>query len=171
MSDTWLQFHVGMISLLSVRHCDKTDPSKKKNPAQVIPNGQSYLPSITCTSVLHKKVAWPMRNEIPSNSFLPSMWMLPCSQARIKIRVVCSRAYHALFMHNMLIRPSREELEHFGEPDFIIFNAGECKANSHVEGITSDASVGISLKHNQMVILGTEYAGEMKKGVFRWGPA
>ena len=30
---------------------------------------------------------------------------------RVKIRVVCGRAYHALFMHNMLIRPSREELE------------------------------------------------------------
>lgn len=27
---------------------------------------------------------------------------------RIKIRVVCTRAYHALFMHNMLIRPTEE---------------------------------------------------------------
>ncbi|GMH33496.1 hypothetical protein BSKO_01330 [Bryopsis sp. KO-2023] len=87
-------------------------------------------------------------------------------EARIKIRVVCSRAYHALFMHNMMIRPSQEELDDFGEPDFTIFNAGECKANKHVEGVGSDACVGVSLKHNQMVILGTEYAGEMKKGVF-----
>jgi ATP-dependent phosphoenolpyruvate carboxykinase len=38
--------------------------------------------------------------------------------------VVTERAYHALFMHNMLIRPSLEELEDFGEPDFIIYNAG-----------------------------------------------
>ena len=30
---------------------------------------------------------------------------------RIKVRVVCSRAYHALFMHNLLIRPTPEELE------------------------------------------------------------
>jgi phosphoenolpyruvate carboxykinase (ATP) len=37
---------------------------------------------------------------------------------------VTERAYHALFMHNMLIRPSLEELEDFGEPDFIIYNAG-----------------------------------------------
>ena len=33
---------------------------------------------------------------------------------RIKVRVICARAYHALFMHNMLMRPSRTELENFG---------------------------------------------------------
>lgn len=97
-----------------------------------------------------------------SNNVLTLLW-----QAKLKIRIVCSRAYHALFMHNMLIRPTKEELDNFGDPDFTIFNAGECKANTNVDGITSDTSVGISLKHNQMVILGTEYAGEMKKGVFR----
>ena len=48
-------------------------------------------------------------------------------QARLKIRVICSRAYHALFMHNMLIRPTEEELENFGEPDFTIYNAGGCQ--------------------------------------------
>lgn len=45
---------------------------------------------------------------------------------RIKVRVVCARAYHALFMRNMLIRPSPAELEHF-EPDYVIYNAGSCK--------------------------------------------
>ena len=35
---------------------------------------------------------------------------------RIKIRVITSRAYHCLFMNNMLIRPTKEELLHFGEP-------------------------------------------------------
>ena len=33
---------------------------------------------------------------------------------RLKVRVICSRPYHALFMHNMLIRPTREELAEFG---------------------------------------------------------
>ena len=40
---------------------------------------------------------------------------------RIKVRVICTRAYHALFMQNMLIMPSEEELENFGEPDYVIF--------------------------------------------------
>lgn len=85
---------------------------------------------------------------------------------RIKVRVICARAYHALFMHNMLIRPTPEELENFGEPDFIIYNAGQFPANRFTAGMTSTTSVEINFKRHEMVILGTEYAGEMKKGVF-----
>lgn len=48
---------------------------------------------------------------------------------RKKIRVIASRAYHILFMRNMLIRPTEEELENFGTPDFTIFNAGEFPGN------------------------------------------
>ena len=85
---------------------------------------------------------------------------------QIKIRVICSRAYHALFMHNMLIRPTQDELAQFGEPDYVIFNAGQFPANSHTVGVTSNASVALNFERKEIVILGTEYAGEMKKGVF-----
>ena len=85
---------------------------------------------------------------------------------RIKVRVICARPYHALFMRNMLIRPSREELAAFGEPDCVIFNAGAFPANSHTAGMTSKTSVDLSLERREVVILGTEYAGEMKKAVF-----
>src|SRR5436190_1298938 len=43
---------------------------------------------------------------------------------RLKIRVLCARPYHALFMHTMLIRPTVAELADFREPDYVIFNAG-----------------------------------------------
>jgi len=85
---------------------------------------------------------------------------------RVKVRVICSRAYHALFMHNMLIRPTAEELANFGEPDYAILNAGRFPANRYTEGMTSNTSVDISFERKRVVILGTEYAGEMKKGVF-----
>ena len=85
---------------------------------------------------------------------------------RIKVRVICARAYHALFMHNMLIRPTPEELENYGEPDFIIYNAGQFPANRFTAGMTSTTSIELNFRRNEMVILGTEYAGEMKKGVF-----
>ena len=85
---------------------------------------------------------------------------------RIKVRVVCARAYHALFMHNMLIRPTREELAEFGKPDCVILNAGAFPANRHTPGMTSKTSVDLSLERREVVILGTEYAGEMKKAVF-----
>jgi len=85
---------------------------------------------------------------------------------RVKIRVICARAYHALFMRNMLIRPSDAELERFGEPDLTILNAGAFPANPYTAGMTSTTSVALNFERKEMVILGTEYAGEMKKGVF-----
>jgi len=85
---------------------------------------------------------------------------------RIKVRIVCARAYHALFMRNMLIRPTAQELETFGEPDFTIFNAGEFPANRYTTGMTSTTSVAVNFHRREMVILGTQYAGEMKKGIF-----
>ncbi|CCG82739.1 Phosphoenolpyruvate carboxykinase [ATP] [Taphrina deformans PYCC 5710] len=85
---------------------------------------------------------------------------------RIKVRVVCARAYHALFMRNMLIRPTEEEAKNYGKPDFTIYNAGAFPANRFTTGMTSTTSVAINFKAMEMVILGTEYAGEMKKGVF-----
>jgi phosphoenolpyruvate carboxykinase (ATP) len=85
---------------------------------------------------------------------------------RIKVRVVCSRAYHALFMNNMLIRPHPKELETFGEPDYVIINAGAFSANRYTSGMTSKTSVALHFGRREFVILGTEYAGEMKKGVF-----
>ncbi len=87
-------------------------------------------------------------------------------QHRIRVRVVCALAYHALFMRNMLIRPTEEELAAFGTPDFTIINAGEFPANRYTTGMTSSTSIDINFARREMVILGTRYAGEMKKGIF-----
>lgn len=85
---------------------------------------------------------------------------------RIKVRIVCTRAYHALFMHNMLIRPTAEELADFGEPHYTVFNAGQTDADTSIDGVENKTSVSLNFEAGEMVILGTEYAGEMKKGVF-----
>ncbi len=85
---------------------------------------------------------------------------------RVKARIICTRPYHALFMHNMLIRPSESELAEFGKPDYVVLNAGRFPANRYTFHMTSDTSVDLSLERGEFVILGTEYAGEMKKGIF-----
>ena len=85
---------------------------------------------------------------------------------RIKIRTICARPYHAMFIGTMLINPSRDELQDFGEPDYVIYNAGQFPANRLTKGMTSKTSVDLDIEEREMVILGTEYAGEMKKGVF-----
>lgn len=83
---------------------------------------------------------------------------------RIAVRVITCRAYHALFMQNMLVMPTKEELATF-KPDFTIYNAGTFPCNRHTEGMTSSSSVAMHFRRGEMVILGTEYAGEMKKGI------
>ncbi len=85
---------------------------------------------------------------------------------RVKVRIVCTRPYHALFMRNMLIRPTPQEQEEFNEPDYVIYNAGRFPANRYTSHLTSTTSIYLSFERREMVILGTEYAGEMKKGLF-----
>jgi hypothetical protein len=70
-------------------------------------------------------------------------------------------------MRNMLIRPDPKDLEHF-RPDYTIYNAGSFPANRFIEGMTSGTSVAINMAKKEIVILGTEYGGEMEmeKGVF-----
>lgn len=88
------------------------------------------------------------------------------SEYKVKVRVISSRAYHCLFMYNMLIRPTSEELENFGDPDITIYNAGCFPCNRYTESMTSSTSVNLNLETKEIVILGTQYAGEMKKGIF-----
>lgn len=88
--------------------------------------------------------------------------------SRIKVRVICARPYHALFMWNMLIRPTEQELLEFGEPELVIYNAGGFPANRYTTGMTSKTSVDLSIEHREVVLLGTDYAGEMKKAVFTY---
>ena len=85
---------------------------------------------------------------------------------RIKTRIICTRAYHALFMQNMLIMPTATELADFGEPDYVILNAGGFPANRYTSEMTSKTSIDVNLERKEIVILGTQYAGEMKKGIF-----
>lgn len=50
--------------------------------------------------------------------------------------------------------------------DFNIINAGEFNADPSTENVTSETSVNVNFKEHEAVILGTQYAGEMKKGLF-----
>ncbi len=69
-------------------------------------------------------------------------------------------------MHTMLIRPTAQELTDFGRPDYVLYNAGQFPANQLTVGMTSKTSIDLDFERRELVILGTEYAGEMKKGVF-----
>ncbi len=87
-------------------------------------------------------------------------------KTQIKVRIICTRAYHALFMHNMLIRPTAQQLADYGDPDYVVFNAGGQASDTSVDGVETETSVALNFAKGEFVILGSEYAGEMKKGVF-----
>jgi phosphoenolpyruvate carboxykinase (ATP) len=71
-------------------------------------------------------------------------------------------------MKNMLMRDTESNLaEKFAKgPDFTVINGGEYYADPATEDMTSRSSIGVNFKAKEMVILGSQYAGEMKKGVF-----
>jgi phosphoenolpyruvate carboxykinase (ATP) len=86
---------------------------------------------------------------------------------RMKVRIVCELPYHALFMRNMLVVPKPEELKEFEKGvDFTVLNAGMFRADTLNKGVKQKTSVAINFTDNTMCILGTLYAGEMKKGLF-----
>lgn len=78
---------------------------------------------------------------------------------RLKCRIVCSRAYHALFMKNMLIRPSLEELAgDFAKDeniDFHVFNGGEMRTPAPIKGVPNDCTVIANFTEKTYIVSGS----------------
>ena len=85
---------------------------------------------------------------------------------QLRLTVVNEMAWHNLFAHNMFIRPSSKDEAEKIKANFTIVSAPHFKANPEVDGTASETFVIISFKHRIILIGGTEYAGEMKKGIF-----
>ena len=86
---------------------------------------------------------------------------------RLKVRFIMEVAWQAHFVTNMFIRPTAEELEAFGEPDFVVYNASKATVPNYKElGLNSETAVVFNLTSREQVILNTWYGGEMKKGMF-----
>ena len=89
--------------------------------------------------------------------------------SRLKIRFIMEVAWQAHFVMNMFIRPTKEELANFGEPDFVVMNASKAKVTNYKElGLNSETAVVFNLTEKVQVILNTWYGGEMKKGMFSY---
>ena len=84
----------------------------------------------------------------------------------INVRILAKRAWQAHFVHNMFIRPESNDLDNFS-PDFTIINASDVKNENFKEhGMNSESFVIFHMAKKIAIIGGTEYAGEMKKGIF-----
>lgn len=84
---------------------------------------------------------------------------------RIKARFLVERPYHALFIKQLLIRPTEEELATY-EPDWTIIDLCYLTADPATDGTHGEASIALNFAEKTVLIMGTQYAGEMKKSVF-----
>jgi phosphoenolpyruvate carboxykinase (ATP) len=86
---------------------------------------------------------------------------------RLKVRFIMEVAWQAHFVKNMFIRPTEEELENFGEPDFIVMNGSKTSFKDYAShGMNSEVYIAFNLTEKMQLIGGTWYGGEMKKGMF-----
>lgn len=83
-----------------------------------------------------------------------------------KFRIVNELASQNLFIHQLLIRPTAEELKNYGEADYTILCAPGFKCDPEVDGVHSEAAIMIDYEAHMIVIVGSQYGGEIKKSVF-----
>jgi phosphoenolpyruvate carboxykinase (ATP) len=84
---------------------------------------------------------------------------------RRSLRVYTETAWASIFARNLFRRPSRDELGAF-EPNFTIIDAPSFKADPETEGTRTETAILLHLRRMEILIVGTEYAGEIKKSAF-----
>ncbi|GAA0780785.1 phosphoenolpyruvate carboxykinase [Roseibium denhamense] len=84
---------------------------------------------------------------------------------RLPVRVYTEFAWHSLFIRNLLLRPSAEEIAGF-DPEMTIIDLPSFQADPQRHGCRSETVIAVDLTRKIVLIGGTSYAGEMKKSVF-----
>ena len=83
----------------------------------------------------------------------------------INVRVVSESPWQALFSHNMFLRLGPEDLQRF-VPGFTVLHAPSLKADPSVHGTQSETAVVVNFSAHEVLVVGTWYAGEVKKSIF-----
>ncbi len=86
-------------------------------------------------------------------------------QYRLPVQVINEYAWHNLFVRQLFIRPTAEELRTH-KPEFTIVSAPGFLADPKRDGTNSEVFVMVNFTKKLVLIGGTQYAGEMKKSIF-----
>jgi len=84
---------------------------------------------------------------------------------RKAIRAITELPWSNLFVHNMFLRPTSEELKDF-DPEWVIVNAPGFYADPEVDGTRQENFAILNFTRKIVLIGGTGYTGEIKKGIF-----
>ncbi len=115
---------------------------------------------------LYKKVISYYNHADDSNTYIFDGFAGADEKYRLSVRIIAKKAWQVHFARNMFIRPTEDDLISF-RPDFTIINASDVydeKFEKH--GLNSETFIIFNLKERVAIIGGTEYGGEMKKGIF-----
>lgn len=111
---------------------------------------------------LHKKMVSYLNDK---DLYVKDLYAGADPDYRLNVRVVSEVAYHALFAHNMFIRPDDEELKNH-EPGFTVLAAPTFQADPATDGTRTGTFILCSFEKKLILIGGTLYSGEVKKGIF-----
>jgi phosphoenolpyruvate carboxykinase (ATP) len=100
----------------------------------------------------------------------PEIWVrdaYACADPRYRmnIRLVSEKPWTNLFAYNMFLRPDEEELDNFA-PEWTILSAPGLRLDPATSGTRQHNAAIVSFKHKTILIAGTGYTGETKKGIF-----
>lgn len=84
---------------------------------------------------------------------------------RLRVRVINTMAWHNLFAYNMFLRPDEYKIKDF-DPNFTILCVPEFQADPEKDGTRQSNFAIINFTKRMILIGGTAYSGEMKKGIF-----
>ncbi len=84
---------------------------------------------------------------------------------RRSLRVYTETAWASIFARNLFRRPEPADLASFA-PNFTIICVPSFKADPATEGTRTETAILLHLRRMEIIIVGTEYAGEIKKSAF-----
>ena len=116
--------------------------------------------------ILYNKILDYYNQENESKTYIFDGFAGADPKHALNVRIIAKKAWQAHFVNNMFIRPKKEELESF-IPGFTIINASEVQ-NLDFKNLcmNSETFIIFHLEKKIAIIGGTEYGGEMKKGIF-----
>jgi phosphoenolpyruvate carboxykinase (ATP) len=113
--------------------------------------------------IIHKRIVEHLNSK--NELWVRDAYACADPRYRINIRIVNEKPAINLFAFNMFLRPMDEQLDHFA-PDWHILSAPELKLDPRECGTRQHNAAVISFKHRTILIAGTGYTGETKKGIF-----
>jgi len=99
------------------------------------------------------------------NLYVRDAYVCADEKYRLNVRLVAQKPWSAMFANNMFMRPSKEELL-AANPDWTILCAPEFMADAEVDGTRQHNFAVINFSKKRILIGGTGYTGEIKKGIF-----